>query len=285
MMENPRAIRRVLGDTTVTALFDGYLEPPFGVLVGIGEAEAAALLQRSFRRPALRFNVNAFLVQSRGRTMLIDTGAGSNMGAAMGHLAEALAEAGVMPGDIGTVLLTHLHTDHWGGLNSTEGQAVFPNAELVVAAAEAGHWLDSARTASAPDAAAKARFTGAQAAVAPYRERMRTFTGTDVLPGIQAVPLPGHTPGHTGYLIEGSTPLLICGDVMHAQDVQAPRPEVGVGFDSDREAAVASRRRVLDMAAADRLMVAGMHLHFPAFSHVARATEGYELVPDLWAAD
>ena len=284
MTGNAQAIRRQVGDTTVTALFDGYLEPPFGVLLGIGEAEAAALLQRAFRRPALRFNCNTFLVQSPGRTVLIDTGAGATMGATLGRLPSALAEAGVAPGDIGTVLLTHMHSDHWGGLTTPEGRAVFPNADLVLPAEEAAYWLDSARTAAAPDAAAKARFAGAQAAVAPYRERMREFTGTDVVSGIQAVPLPGHSPGHTGYLVEGDEPLLIWGDVMHAPDVQAPRPEVGVIFDSDPEAAIASRRRALDMAAADRLLVAGMHLHFPAFSHVARAAEGYALVPELWAA-
>ena len=285
MKANPQAIRRSLGDTTVTALFDGYLDPPFGALLGIEEAEAAAMLQRAFRRPTLRFNVNAFLVQSPGRTVLIDTGGGSSMGATLGRLPDALAEAGVMPGAIDTVLLTHMHGDHWGGLATPEGQAVFPNADLLLPAEEAAYWLDSAQTAAAPDAAAKARFTGAQAAVAPYRERMRAFTGTDVVSGIQAVPLPGHSPGHTGYLVEGNEPLLIWGDVMHAPDVQAPRPEVGVRFDSDPEAAIASRRRVLDMAAADRLLVAGMHLHFPAFSHVARAAEGYALVPELWAAE
>ena len=285
MIENPQAIRRRLGDTTVTALFDGYLSPPFGVLLGIEEPEAAALLQQAFRQPALRFNVNAFLVQSPGRTVLIDTGGGSGMGATLGRLPAALAEAGVAPANIGTVLLTHMHGDHWGGLATPDGQPVFPNAELVVSAPEAAYWLDSAHAADAPDAATKARFTGAQAAVAPYRERMRTFTATDVLPGIQAVPLPGHSPGHTGYLIEADEPLLIWGDAMHAPDVQAPRPEVGVRFDSDPAAAIASRRRVLDMAAADRLLVAGMHLHFPAFSHVARAAQGYALIPDLWATE
>jgi len=285
MTGNPRAIRRQLGNTTVTALCDGYLEPPFGALLGIEEADAAALLRQAFRRPAPRSNINAFLVQSPGRTVLIDTGAGSHMGTTMGRLPDALAEAGVTPSDIGAVLMTHLHIDHWGGLATPGSQAAFPNAELVLPAAEAAYWLDSARVAEAPDNAAKARFTGAQAAVAPYRDRLRTFTGTDVLPGIQAMPLPGHTPGHTGYLVEGDEPLLIWGDVLHVQDVQAPRPEVGMRFDSDPETAIASRRRVLDMAVADRLLVAGMHLHFPAFSHVAQAAEGYALVPELWAAE
>ena len=83
-------------------------------------------------------------------------------------------------------------------------------------------------------------------------------------------------------MASGDAALLIWGDVLHVQDVQARRPEVGVIFDTDPEGAVQSRRRALDMAAQDRLMVAGMHLHFPAFSHVVKRAEGYALVPDAW---
>ncbi len=280
--------RKVFGGTTVTALSDGYLVLPNEALQGIAAAEIGAMRDALFRGPQPRSSVNAFLVQSGGRTILVDTGAGNKaraMSSTLGRLGDSMAAAGVSPGDVDAVVMTHLHIDHWGGLTRDDGAAMFPRAELVLPAAEAEHWLDEAKMAAAPDAA-KPRFAGAQAAVAAYKDRMRTFAGTEAVLGLQPVPLPGHTPGHTGYLIEdGGARLLIWGDVMHVPDVQAPRPEATIGFDSDPPGAIASRRRALDMAASERLMVTGMHLHFPGFARVTRTGDGYALVPELWLAD
>lgn len=285
MTGNPGFHRKAFGGTVVTALSDGYLTLPNEALLGINPAGAAALLQAALRGPAPRTSVNAFLVQSCGRTVLVDAGAGNKAYPTLGRLQDSLAAAGVPPGDVDAVVMTHLHIDHRGGLTTADGTAAFPRAELVISEAEAGYWLDSATAAAAPDEA-KPNFAGAQAAVAPYRDRLRTFASGKALPGLQAVPLPGHTPGHTGYLLEdGGKRLLIWGDVMHVPDIQAPRPEVGIMFDFDPAAAAASRRRVLDMAAAEDLMVTGMHLHFPGFSRVMRAGEGYAVVPELWVAE
>ncbi len=275
--------RRRVGDVVVTALNDGAFNLPLGAMLGIEPDAASALLQEAFRPPAPRTSVNAFLVQGNGATVLIDTGAGNAMGPTLGHLQARLAAAGVTPGDVDAVLMTHLHVDHVGGLASTAGTAVFPKAELVIPQNEADFWLNEANAAAAPDDK-KPSFAGAEAAVAPYRSRLRLFSGTDVAPGIQAYPLPGHTPGHTGYLVaSGDAALLIWGDVLHFQDVQSRRPEVGMVFDTDPDEATRSRLRALDMAARDRLTVAGMHLHFPAFSHVAKRAESYALVPDAWS--
>lgn len=285
MTGNPGFHRKVFGDTVVTALSDGYLTLPNEALLGIDPADAVALLQAARPGPAPRSSVNAFLVQSGGRTVLVDAGAGAKAYPTLGRLPDSLAAAGVSPGDVDAVVMTHLHIDHWGGLTAADGAATFPRAELVIPEAEAAYWLDGATAGAAPDEA-KPRFAGAQAAVAPYRDRLRTFAGAEAMPGLHAVPLPGHSPGHTGYLVEGGGKrLLIWGDVMHVPDVQAPRPDVGVMFDTEPAAAMATRRRALDMAVADDLMVAGMHLHFPAFSRVVRAGEGYAVVPELWLDD
>lgn len=274
--------RRRVGDVVVTAINDGVLNLPLGAMRGIEPDAASAMLQDAFRLPTPRPSVNTFLIQGNGTTILIDTGMGGAMGPALGHLQARLAAAGVMPGEVDAVLMTHLHSDHTGGLASPAGTAVFPKAELVIPQGEADFWLSEAIAAAAPEER-KPSFAGAQAAVAPYRSRLRLFSGTDVAPGIQAHPLPGHTPGHTGYLVtSGDAALLIWGDALHVQDVQLRRPEVGMVFDTDPEEAMRSRLRVLDMAARDRLMVAGMHLHFPAFSYVRKLSEGYALVPDAW---
>ena len=274
--------RRRVGEMVVTAINDGAFDLPLGAMRGIEPDAASAMLQEAFRPPAPRTSVNAFLIQGKGATILIDTGAGGAMGPTLGHFQARLAAAGVAPGEVDAILTTHLHLDHIGGLASTAGTAVFPKAELVIPQAEAESWLSEANAAAAPDDK-KPFFAAVQAAVAPYRSRLRLFSGADVAPGIQAHPLPGHTPGHTGFLVtSGSAALLIWGDVLHVPEVQLRRPEVGMIFDTDPDEAMRSRLRALDMAAQDRLLVAGMHLHFPAFSHVVKRPEGYALAPDAW---
>ncbi len=281
-IQSPGFYRRRFGDVLVTAINDGVIDLPLGAMQGIEPEAASALLRDAFRAPAPRSSVNAFLVQGGGATVLIDTGAGNSMGPTMGRLQASLGAAGVAPEEVDAVLITHLHPDHAGGLAGPDGAAVFPRAELVVSQAEADFWLNEAVAAAAPDDA-KPYFAGAQAAVAPYRARLRLFTGTDVAAGIQAHPLPGHTPGHTGYLVgSGDASLLIWGDIFHVPDVQARRPEVGMVFDANPDGAIQTRRRALDMVARDRLMVAGMHMHFPAFSHVVKTAEAYAVLPDAW---
>lgn len=273
--------RRRVGEHTVTAINDGTLDLPLDVMLGIAPEDASSLLTAHFRRPTPHLTVNAFVVQGNGRTVLIDTGAASSMGPSMGRLLPNLAAAGLQPGDIDLVLLTHLHPDHAGGLATADGAAVFPNAALGVTAAEAAFWLD-VDPDSKPDGM-RPYIRGAQASVKPYQDRLTRLGADAAAPGITPVPLPGHTPGHAGFRIgEGADALLVWGDVMHVPDVQAARPEVGMVFDVDPETAVATRRRVLDMAAADRLAVAGMHLYFPCFAHVARAGQGYAVIPDAW---
>ena len=277
-MTGPGHDSRPIGDRVVTALSDGRFETtPGNVLLGIGAEEAGALIAQAGRGPDLRIQINAYLVQGGGRTILIDTGTGGRMGPTAGQLLDNLAAAGVAPDQVDTILITHFHGDHTGGLLTADDQAAFPRAELLVPAEEAAYWLDAAEEAAAPDAKRPA-FAAARAASAPYRSRMRII-GNEASPGIVRVPLPGHTPGHSGYLIADT--LLIWGDIMHAPDVQAPRPDVGVGYDVDPVLAARTRHDILARAAAERLLVAGMHLHFPGFSRIARSGQGYTITPEV----
>ena len=113
---------------------------------------------------------------------------------------------------------------------------------------------------------------------------MHTFSGSvEVFPGVTSVPLHGHTPGHSGYMISsGNESLLIWGDIVHVPDIQIPRPEVTIEFDTDPHAAAATRKRLLDQVTTDRQLVAGMHMHFPGFAHVTRDDDGYRMVPEPW---
>ena len=280
----PGYYRRAVGEFIVTALNDGFIDLPIEAFQGIEPQEMSALLTSRFRRPTPRASVNCFLVQGHGRTILIDAGAGDALGPTMGRLAANLAAAGVAAGDVDIVLMTHLHSDHTGGLCEADGRARFANAELAMSDAEHKFWLDDASLAGAP----KQRRQGAEAArkaTKPYQDRLRMLGSGSVIPGITPVALPGHTPGHTGYRIgDGEDSLLIWADLIRVQDVQGPRPGVSLVFDADPEQAMATRRRVLDMVAADRTAVAGMHLNFPGFHHVARVGGGYSLAPEFWSA-
>src|SRR5258708_7009688 len=129
-------------------------------------------------------------------------------------------------------------------------------------------------------------FGDGRAKVAPYRERMTLFTGGEVFPGVTAVPLPGHTPGHTGFMIaSGDASLLIWGDIVHVQELQVARPEVTMAVDVDPAKAVATRRAILDRVAADRPAIPGIDLPFPAFAPFLRAGRGHPLLPDAWSMD
>jgi glyoxylase-like metal-dependent hydrolase (beta-lactamase superfamily II) len=280
--QTPGVHHRHVGDVVVTALNDGVLEASFNWLTHIDPAEPPALHAASFRAIPPRITVNAFLLHLGERLVLVDSGCGGAMGPSLGRLSENLAAMGVAPAAIDAVLLTHLHPDHVGGLVDAAGKALLPNAELVVHEAEPPFWQDDTVLAQASEEN-RGFIQLARTVLAAYRGRVRTIASGEVLPGITAVPEPGHTPGHTGWLIaSGADSLLIWGDIVHMPGVQFARPGAGMGFDIDGAQAIATRQRIMDMAATDRLLVAGMHLDFPAFGHLARAGDGYAFIPEVW---
>ncbi|WP_235961275.1 MBL fold metallo-hydrolase [Falsiroseomonas selenitidurans] len=273
---------RQVGDILVTALHDGYQDAPLSTVHGMAEAEAAAMLRAAFRPVPRRTNVSCFLIRSGGRVALVDAGCGPSK-PTVGRLPANLAAAGVAPGAVEAVLMTHLHPDHFGGLSDGAGTAAFPHAELALHEAEHAYWHDDAAMAAADPARQKMFFQGARTHLAPYAARTRLFSSGEVFPGVTALPLPGHTPGHTGFLVaSGGASLLLWGDIIHVQELQVPRPEVTMAVDVDPDQAITTRRRVFDQVATDRQAFAGAHLHFPALAHLARTPQGYALVPDAF---
>ncbi len=280
----PGVYHRRIGDIVVTALSDGYLDGAVEVLQNIAPADATKMLSERFL-PARRTSVNCYLVHAAGRLALIETGSGDYLLPTAGKLQQNLKAAEIDPAAIDTVILTHMHPDHSAGLTDPKsGQKLFPNAELVVHENEPRHWMDDGAMSRASERAKKLYFACTREQIAPYHNRTRTYTGSaEVFPGVTAMPLPGHTPGHSGYLIaSGDTSLLIWGDIVHVPDIQIPRPEVTIEFDTDPHAAAATRRRVLDIVSNDRQLVAGMHMHFPGFAHVVKQGEGYLMIPEPW---
>ncbi len=275
--------RHRVGDIVVTALSDGFLDGNLDVLRNIEPKAAEKILTDNFR-PVRRTPVNAFLVHSAGRIALIETGSGNYLQPTAGKLMRNLKAAGVDPGDIDTVLLTHMHPDHSAGLTDmTTGGRNYPNAELLVHENEPRHWFDDAMMSRGSEREKKLYFQAGREQVTPYKAQTRLFQQGEVFPGVTALPAFGHTPGHTLFLISsGKDQLLVWGDIVHVPEVQTARPEVCLEFDTDKAAAEATRRRVFDMVATDRLLVTGMHLHFPGFAHLVRQDTGYRLIPKAW---
>ena len=279
----PGFYRMMLGNVEVTALYDGYVPIEAKLLKGISAQDAQTLLARMFLAdaPAVQTAVNGYLINTGKNLILVDAGTAQCFGPTLGNMLNNLRAAGYDPAQVDTVLLTHLHGDHACGLTK-EGKAAFLNATVYVSKTEADFWLN-------PKVAAKATpelqgyFKMSQDAVAPYvaAKKLKTYKmGDKLVEGVEVVSTPGHTPGHTSYLISSNKEsILLWGDIVHSHAVQFIRPEVAIEFDVDSQQAVATRKKILKQVAADKLWVGGAHLPFPGLGHVRAEKEGYSWVP------
>ena len=271
----PHTVTRRIGDAEVTILTDGATAFGPDLFPGTDPGHIAALLAAAGAQ-GIATNFNAVLIRTGGRLVLADAGPRDLFGPACGKLPAGLAEVGVAPEAVDILFATHLHPDHIAGMITPEGAAVFPNAELVLPQAEAAFWSDPSNVAGAPENVVHWGALG-RAVMAAYADRLRTVAPEgQIAPGLTALPLPGHTPGHSGWRLEGG--LIHVGDIVHAPALQVPDPEIAIVFDMDRDAARAQRKRLLDMIAADGLMFTGGHFLHPAFHRLERAGAGYRLL-------
>lgn len=284
----PGYYRMDVGGIEVTSLYDGFVQLEPGLFKGASAKDFQGLLARMFQKstPGIQTAVNAFLVNTGDKLILVDSGAASCFGPTLGGILGNLKAAGYAPEQVDAVLLTHLHADHACGLRTAEGAAAFPKAEVYASKQDADYWLDEKTMAAAPKGA-QDLFKMAQDSVAPYvaSGRFKTFIpGGKLVGGLGSIAAFGHTPGHTAFLIKaGNESLLLWGDVVHNHASQLARPEVSVEFDTDSRKAIATRKRLFEEAARDKLWIGGAHLPFPGFGHVRKETNGFAWVPVEYA--
>ena len=287
----PGFYRIKVGELEVTTLFDGVavVTPDwlFGAKATIDNVRSA--VQEVPR--LLDAGDAGFLVNTGKHLILVDTGGGTWFGGGnLGRLADNLRRSGYEPEKVDRVFVTHLHSDHIGGLTSKEGKRLFPNAEVYVAKAESDFWLSPELAAKAPKEV-QPFFRDAQAISAPYIKagKWHTFSGNEsIMEGVRLVGLQGHTPGHTGYEFSSQGHrILFWGDTMHSQVVQVSHPEVTVVFDVDQEAARGKRLELLQTLAHEDVIIAGPHMLFPSMGRVRSEGAGYIWAPvvytDKWA--
>lgn len=272
-----RTATQTIGEATVSVLTDGGIDFVPELFPGTLPAHIADLLDAQ-RAASIATNFNAVLIRNGGRTVLCDAGPRDLFGPSCGFLPQALTEAGATPEGIDTLFATHMHPDHIAGMITPEGAAVFANAELVLTEGEHAYWGDDAKTAPLPEAI-QGWATLARAVLAAYGDRLRIIApDAEIAPGLNAMPLPGHTPGHGGWRLHaGAAQLIHTGDIIHAPVLQGADPEVAVAFDMDMDTARATRKRLLDELATDGALFTGGHYLHPAFHRAVRRGDGYAL--------
>jgi glyoxylase-like metal-dependent hydrolase (beta-lactamase superfamily II) len=274
-----------VGDYEVVQLRDGARTFPmpdaFVVNVSKDKAiEAAAAAYIPDGQVTIPFS--PMIISTGSKLVAIDTGNGLGAFASskgvVGQARSNMEAAGIDPKQVDIVLISHFHGDHIGGLKNADGSPAYPNAEIKVPAVEAAFWADDSNQSKA-NGFNKAQFANVKKMmeglkVTPYEANM------EVAPGVTSLFTPGHTPGHMSFVVaSGSSRILVQSDVTNIPSFFLRYPDWHVMFDNDPETAVATRHKVYDMAATEKMLVTGYHFPFPCVGHVEKDGAGYRLVP------
>ena len=280
----PGWYRMRLGNFEVTALSDGTLQLPVDkMFTKVNPSRIRSLLSRSGLSNDVRTSVNAFLVNTGSRLVLIDTGTGTSQmfGPNLGNLLANLQAAGYSPDQVDEIYVTHLHTDHIGGL-TRDGTPSFANATIRADVREAGRYLSQAQMDAAP-ADEREDYESAMTIFKPYiaAKKFKPFDGeTQLIPGVRAMPAPGHTPGHTVYVLESrGERMVVWGDLMHVAALQFPLPSATVQTDWNTLQSAQQRRLIFADVAKHGYFAAAAHVAFPGIGKLRLEGDGYAWVP------
>lgn len=283
----PAFYRYKLGNYELTAISDGVWDRPIDdkFVRNADPADVRKAMTDAFMPSTDKLPIpfTTLLVNTGAKLILIDTGSGGQIAATAGTFGANLAAAGIAPGQIDIILISHFHPDHINGIKTKDDARVFPNAEIKVSAQEWVYWMDDGNLSAAPSET-KTYFLNARRIFRNIAKEVTRFQpDMEVAPGIMSIAAPGHTPGHTAFSVASADQaMLVLSDTSNHPKLFVRHPEWQPVLDMDGDLAVATRKKLLDRAAADRMLVQGYHFPFPASGHIAKNGSGYELIQVEW---
>ena len=275
--------RFTVGGAEVTVVSDGALGlgDPKGTFTGVTDDEVRKMLSDNFLSPTnIVLEQNSPIVNIGDKLVVFDTGMGTSkmFGAATGRQQKSMKEAGIKPEDIDAVVFSHGHIDHIGGVVGEDGKNLFPNAQFYIAESDLNYWTDYDKAGPK----LKDFVDHAKKNLMPVRDRIVFYKdGQEFLPGIQALAAPGHTVGHTIFMIssEGKSFAYI-GDLTHHPILLMEKPRMEFAYDTDPKQAAESRVRMLDMLATNKIPILAYHYAWPGIGHVAKTGDGFHYIPE-----
>jgi glyoxylase-like metal-dependent hydrolase (beta-lactamase superfamily II) len=282
----PGFYRFMVGEIEVTLVNDGIARRPLdaGFVRNAELADVQAALEAAFQPPdTVVIPFTTTVLRTGGRVIMIDAGTGGLLAPTAGTWMGNFTAAGFAPEEVELIIVSHFHGDHIQGIRDRDGNAVFPNAQIMVPEEEWAFWMDDGRMSQAPEAMQGA-FQGVRRVFAPIADAVERYSGErELAPGVTALPAHGHTPGHNAFVVaSGDGRLLVWSDTTNKPELFVRNPSWQAVFDMDGDGAAATRRRLLEMAASERLRVSGYHFPFPANGHIARDGDGFAFVPAFW---
>ena len=281
--QTPYWHRFILGDAEVTVVSDGPLPlgDPSGTFTGVSKEEVKKMLSDNFLSPDnVVLEQNSPIVNTGDRLVLFDTGMGTSkaFGPTTGRQQKSMAEAGIKPGDIDAVVLSHAHIDHIGGIVGADDKPLFPNAQYYISQADFDYWTDEGKLGSP----LKDFVVHARKNLLPVRDRLVFFKdGQEFLPGVQAMAAPGHTVGHHMFMVTSNgKSFAFLGDLTHHAVLLLERPLMEFSYDTDPKQSAQSRVKMLTMLAANKIPVMSYHFAWPGYGHIAKTSEGFHYYPE-----
>ena len=281
--QTPYWHRFILGDAEVTIVSDGPLPlgDPSGTFTGVPKEEVKKMLVDNFLNPDnVVLEQNSPVVNIGDKLVLFDTGMGTLklFGPTTGRQQKSMMEAGIKASDIDAVVFSHAHIDHIGGVVGDDGKPLFPNAQYYIAQSDFDFWTDEGKLGSP----LKDFVLHARKNLMPVRDRLVFFKDDqEFLPGVTALAAPGHTVGHTIFMVTSAgKSFCFLGDLSHHAVLLLEKPRMEFSYDTDPKQAASSRVKMLEMLAANKTPVMSYHFAWPGYGHVAKAGEGFHYYPE-----